>query len=311
MHWFNLGEHKLLTLLAIAVIGTLWFYLRIDLRRRSTSVHAPQALTESQFIEIEDANIHYYKSGHGPHLILLHGIGASVYIWRFLMPYLAKQFTVIAMDLPGFGKSSKDALGDYGLDAQARRILQTLEKLEVRQAIVVGSSMGGALALWLAKLQPQRFSKIVALNPAADSRLVPKSVVHLRNIAPLFSKSLNRFTMRTILQRVVSRNELLSGEVIDAYLEPYRNSGDALRIVLAATALLADHRLPAELKDLKSDVLILWGEKDKMVPKRSVMLLVQTLPRATLFTHPQGGHHIMEDDPEWAAEKILEFLLSK
>ncbi|MEZ4873623.1 MAG: alpha/beta fold hydrolase [Bdellovibrionales bacterium] len=82
----------------------------------------------------------------------MHGLGASVYIWRFIFKPLAKYFRVTALDLPGFGRSSKP-IADYGLDAQSDRLLTALDRLDIKTAHFVGSSMGGALSLWLAKIR--------------------------------------------------------------------------------------------------------------------------------------------------------------
>ncbi len=63
---------------------------------------------ESQFASVENFTIHYLQTGKGPHLVLLHGIGASTFTWRFLIPLFSKKYTVTIIDIPGFGKSSKD-----------------------------------------------------------------------------------------------------------------------------------------------------------------------------------------------------------
>lgn len=263
---------------------------------------------ESRFVEVDGLSIHFTQAGSGPDLVLLHGIGASVYVWRFLFPLLQTRARVTAIDLPGFGKSTKDAKRDYGLDSQSELVAQSLEAIGITKATLVGSSMGGAIALWMAKRYPERFSRVVAIGPATDNRLVPALTDSLGSMTPLFWRALNRHSMRFILSRVVSRRDLVTDECIDRYLEPFREGADSLKTFWASLALLADKRLPDHLRGLKADVLVLYGERDHMVPRRSIERLLKTLPEATYKSHPEGGHHIMEDDPQWSAEHILSFI---
>lgn len=278
-----------------------WYYFV----RVSSRVPPFAALPESRFLELDGVQVHYVQTGGGPSVVLFHGIGASVFIWRYLIPLLAKNFTVTALDLPGFGRS--DEVANYGLDAQTERIEKILSLLGIDQALLVGSSMGGAIALWLGKLHPDRFPKIVALNPAADSSLVPLPVFRLQPFSPLFKWYVNRWTIRAILSQIVTRGELIGRDVVHAYLEPYRKRGGAIRAVVAATALLGDHRLPQDLCSMQNEVLLIWGERDRLVWRKSILRLKECLQNSQLLVHPEAGHHIMEDEPEWVNEKILEF----
>src|SRR5689334_15561788 len=78
-----------------------------------------ELIPDSLFIEVDGVKVHYVQAGTGKDLVLLHGIGASVFIWRFLFPLLQDRYRVTAVDLPGFGRSAKSSSRDYGLDSQA------------------------------------------------------------------------------------------------------------------------------------------------------------------------------------------------
>lgn len=265
-------------------------------------------LPESRYIEIDGVNVHFTQGGAGADVVLLHGIGASVYVWRFLFPLLQSKVRVTAIDLPGFGKSTKDAGRDYGLDSQSEIIAKALEVIGITNATLIGSSMGGAIALWLGKKYPERFAKVVAIGPATDNRLVPALADLFGPMAPFFRHALNRHSMRLILTRVLRRNELITKESVEAYLEPFRGNTDAIKAFWASLTLLSDKRLPDELVDIKIKVLVLYGERDFMVPRSSIDKLLQHLPQATFLSHPHGGHHVMEDEPLWSAERILAFI---
>ena len=298
------------TLIGLGAAGLVVTY-RIAKNRSRKKIETPttpealEALVpDSKFVDVNGARIHYIQAGEGPDVVLLHGIGASVFIWRFVFPLLQVRYRVTAIDLPGFGKSCKEAKRDYGLDAQTEMIAQTLTTLNINEPLIVGSSMGGAISLWLAKLYPERFKKIAALSPATDRSLVPSAVQHFATAAPLLRRALNKRTMRAILGRVLTRRDLITEKVVDAYLEPFLDKGDGVRAFWSATSLLSDRRLPSGLKDLAAKILIIYGERDMMVPRRSIDRLLKLIPNARLLTHSEGGHHIMEDEPQWIADAL-------
>ena len=140
-------------------------------------------IPEQKKINIPDFEINYVDEGSGPTLLLLHGIGASLYIWRFLYKPLSQNYRVIALDLPGFGKSSKIVNQDYGLEAQCERVLLFLKKLNVSNTYIVGSSMGGAISLWLSLKHPNVFKKNMVISPATNKKLLKLNpqLIQLRN----------------------------------------------------------------------------------------------------------------------------------
>jgi pimeloyl-ACP methyl ester carboxylesterase len=265
-------------------------------------------IPDSCYVNIDGARIHYVQAGEGPDVLLIHGIGASIFIWRFVFPLLQLRHRVTAIDLPGFGKSVKDPRRDYGLDAQTATVEKVVAELGLQQPVVVGSSMGGTIALWLGKRSPERFRRIIALAPATDRSLVPAHVHHFSLAAPFFRRALNRRTMRALVERVVTRREIVTDEVVDAYLEPFLESAEGVRAFWSATRLLSDSRLPSGLAGLEARVLVAYGTRDLMVPRKTLDRLVELLPQATLVVHEGGGHHIMEDEPEWTATLVEKFI---
>ncbi len=273
--------------------------------------HSAQKLTQPSswhFVEVQGLNIHYFEQGQGQPLILLHGIGASLYIWRKLIPYLSKQFRVICVDLPGFGQSDKPSSIDYGLDAQSDRLLGFTEALGLDQAYLVGSSMGGAIALWLSHRYPERFTKVAVLAPAVSPRLVPVRVSWIQSIAGYFQFLLQREFIALICARAIARYPELSREELDAYWAPYAADPNAMRAFLKATDLIRDPRLGDLPQQLSGPTLVLVGDNDRVIPAHRLRSVFSDNPNAILNVHPDGGHHLMEDEPEWCAQEILKFL---
>ncbi len=303
-----------LLVLVLALIGVgVWLYLKA--KRALPHAQAIETvdvlIPDSRFVEFDGTRIHYVQAGDGPDIVLLHGIGASVFVWRFLFPLLQTRFRVTAFDIPGFGQSSKDARRDYGLDAQSQVLARAMTEIGIDKPILVGSSMGGAISLWMSKLFPERFPRVIALAPATESSMIPAHVRHFALATPLLRRALNRRTMKQLVSRVVARQSLVTDDVVEAYLKPFMNDqGLGVRAFWSATSLLADRRLPSALAGIGTRVLIIHGTRDLMVSRRSIHRLVGLLPNATLLIHADGGHHIMEDEPAWTARTLLEFIKS-
>jgi pimeloyl-ACP methyl ester carboxylesterase len=243
--------------------------------------------------------------------VLLHGIGANLFCWRHLVPLLRRKYTVVALDLPGFGRSGKLGSARYGLDEQAERLEQFFRYLGIRKAVVVGNSMGGNIALWFSLRYPGLVAGTVVIAPATSPDLIPVSPERVLWLSRPVSAVLTRSMMKWAHRRTVSKKHLVDRKRVDATFETYGGKGEAVRSFLLATDAIRDARLSQRLRKLKGRVLILWGTKDKLVPRRVIKELEASLKRKESHAHEGGGHHLQEDEPEWVAEKIDAFLAAE
>lgn len=267
----------------------------------------PEApFSAAKTIQLDDFDIHYEVLGAGVPLLLIHGLGASLHCWYNLAPLLAERFQVIAIDLPGFGRSSQRPEFRYGLDEQAERVEKFLDHLHIETCYIVGNSMGGNLALWLARRNPKRFPSVVALAPAAHPKLVPWIMGKLGFLSLPASWMFGKPIARRMHLNTLGHPERVNDQLIVQTLSTYRKNAAAIRTLLAATQAIRDPRMMSE--SFESRILILYGEKDKVVPRWVIDGLMPRLSNATLVTHPSGGHQLQQDDPPWTAKKILDFL---
>jgi len=316
-----MSHFSILLIVSLIILVAAVFAIAIYMRRklRKVAARSEEALgaagawikahadLQPKFAEYEGQKIHYIQTGRGPDLILLHGIGASLFIWRFVLQRLSAHYRVTALDIPGFGRSHKEARGDYGLDAQRERVVHFLDFIKIQRAYLVGSSMGGAIALWMAHEDPERFPKVVALAPATSPEIIPNQLAKAARLAPLTHKTLNRHTMKMILSYVLARRELIDSATIEAYLEPYLDQGLSVKTFLGALQLLGDPRMPKCFSGIRSEVLLIQGERDRLVTMRSIQRLAKIIGSPEIVVSPSGGHHIMEDEPEWTTSEILRF----
>jgi len=117
-------------------------------------------------IEVADGQLlRYSQTGSGEPLILLHTIRTQLEYFREIIPILAQQYTVYAVDLPGHGYSSIDTRATYDEPYFRAAVTSFIERLDIQDATIAGESIGGALALTVAGALPQRVKAVISINP--------------------------------------------------------------------------------------------------------------------------------------------------
>jgi len=239
-------------------------------------------------------------------IVFLHSIGSSIYSWRYQLDDFAKIRPVVAFDYLGFGKSEKPVDQAYDLNAHTARIIEILDSKKIDKCYLVGCSMGGALALWLTQLYPERFTRVVAIGPAAHNMVVPFPRLRHDILSPVGQRLVSRHLIKTALRGGYAYHDRITDEVIDNYMRPFRHPG-AMICFLRSVGALADPRIFACLKNIKSKVLVLWGAGEIVITKSAIQTIVKENSNFKLEMHLTGGHHLMEDEPEWVNEKIKNF----
>ncbi len=293
-------------LLVILLFWVLWSF--VDwLRLRNREFYLASA---SNYASISEGRVRYIQKGNGPDLVLVHGIGANIYTWRFLAPMLERNFRVTQLDLFGFGASDKDPNSEFDLDSQADRLWRTLQAIGIVNPIMIGSSMGGLLSIWLLKKHSSQIRAVIGLAPAAAPNEKIKTLGLLVYVLlwPIAILILNSGLIYAILRSVVGYPQHIHRESIDYYMRPYINNRSALICIQKALATLTDPRIPEDLNGLGEKVMIVEAQADPWVDPTSLLRLQQTLQPRKFVSHPQSGHHIQECEPDWAAEQIQIFL---
>ena len=144
-------------------------------------------------VRVGGINTHYVVAGDGRPLLLFHGLGASVVTWRDNIGPLSKAFRVYAVDLPGHGDSDKPDI-DYATDTMVQFVKDFIESLNLERPAIIGSSVGGALALMTALRHPDLVSGLVLVDSASLGREL--SLIHTPGIYPLAGRVLGEFEGR-------------------------------------------------------------------------------------------------------------------
>jgi pyruvate dehydrogenase E2 component (dihydrolipoamide acetyltransferase) len=202
-------------------------------------------------------------SGDGPPVVFIHGFGADLNAWMFTQPALAERQRTIALDLPGHGGSSRDVgAGDVGALAEA--VAGALAALGIARAHLVGHSLGGAIALELAAVQP---SLVASVTLIASAGLGPEINT---GFIDGFVKMERRRDAQDVLRLLVHDPALLSRTMVEDVLRYKRLDGVAAALATIAGACFPGGRQAqdrtAALASLAVPVQLIWGRDDRIVP---------------------------------------------
>jgi len=278
-------------------------------------------MAQRETIEIHGQPVTYHRYGSGPPLVLIHGITSSSRTWKSVMPRLAEKYTVIAPDLLGHGKSAKPQ-GDYSLGAYASGVRDLLVALEIPKATIVGHSLGGGIALQYAYQFPDRVGRLVLVDSGGidkDVNIVLRAatlpgaelVLPIMFADPLHEAGLK---VRGFLNKVglhpsadvqgVSEgfSSLTEADARRAFLHTVRSVIDPMGQKVSAKDRLY---LAADIPSL-----IVWGERDRIIPSSHGQLAHELMPNSRLELFPGAGHFPFNDDPDRFIEVLNDFIES-
>jgi magnesium chelatase accessory protein len=254
------------------------------------------------------------QMGQGPSLLLIHGTGASTHSWRGMLPSLARDFKVLAIDLPGHGFSGMPPAAQLSMPAMARALGELLTQLKLQPALLVGHSAGAAIAIRMVLDGHATPQAIVSFNGAllplaglAGQVFLP--MARLMAAAPFMPQLFAwRAADKVVLQRLIDgTGSTLDAEGMALYSRLVANPGH----VQGALGMMANWDLAAlqrDLPKLRVPVSLLVASQDRAVPPtqaRQALALLRSAPGSTLTEWPGLGHLAHEEQPQRAAELVL------
>ena len=256
----------------------------------------------------EKCRIHYLEMGQGEPLLLVHSVGQSIYTWRDLMPLLARQYRVIAIDLPGFGHSDRPFSLSYSMDEMADVLLKIVDALHLARTHLLGCAMGGMYALHAMAKLPIRFDKVIALSPSGINRNYPLRIRGLEGPFGFFYReSYGKKEFQKYLPLFYYDGTIASTAVVDQYFSTCDDFASRQAIMYAVRNFDEEPVLNA-LHKVSHEALILWGEEDKLVPIEKLFELKEQLPDYVYYSLRNVGHWMHEEKPEMLAEIIDRYI---
>jgi magnesium chelatase accessory protein len=270
----------------------------------------------SRFVEAGGIRWHVQRAGNGPVALLLHGTGASTHSWRDLLPELAREFTVVAPDLPGHGFTSAAAGDGYSLPGMAGAVAALLASLDVSPRLVVGHSAGAAIALRMVLDGSIEPGGVVSINGA----LLP-----FRGLpGQLFSPAARLLARMDFVPRLVARRAADPGAVTrllrdtgsrldDEGVALYRRLMCSPAHVAATIAMMSRWDLAPMIRqypELAVPLLLVVGEQDGTVAPQEADRVARLVPGARVERLAGLGHLAHEEEPGTVAELIVGFARS-
>lgn len=268
----------------------------------------------NNFTQVEGINIHYLVSGVGETILLIHGWPTSSYLWRHMIPELAKKFRVIAIDLPGFGNSDKRIDDSYSFRYYSRIIDGFLFNLNIDKITLGVHDLGGPLGLYWMVNNLEKVNRLVLFNTLVYPKF--SFAVKLFGLATMLPGIRNLITSPYGIKKAiyfgVYQKEKLSEETIQNYQKPFKdkNSRKVLLKSVQRLSIKGFEEINEKLKQFKGPVLILYGQDDKILPKvRDTMRQVKTdLPQSKIISFPNCGHFLQEEVSPQLSQAILNFM---
>lgn len=269
---------------------------------------------------MDDCNVFFFESGknQSKHLLLIHGLGDEADTWRHVFVPLSEKIHVVALDLPGFGRSDKPKV-DYSPPFMMDAIIGLMNQLEIQEATIIGSSLGAILAHGITVTRPERVKSLILVGgallqpkPSLDLSLrlmqVPflgewfytklrtnpqaafdslKNVYYKLSALP---KEDQEFLFTRVNQRVWSDDQRR------AYFSTLRNMIPWLGSMQKS--------LPQQLSAVSTPTLLIRGEFDSLYPEANADQLISIQPKTTKTTIKNSGHLPHQEQPKFFLEAI-------
>jgi len=277
--------------------------------------------TDVNYIRLsEDVELAYTDEGSGETtIIFIHGLGSYLPAWKKNVSVLKEHYRCIAVDLPGYGKSSKNPHSGM-MTYYADIILQFIDKMELEHVVAAGHSMGGQIAMVAALTAPEKIEKLILTDPAGFEDFHPGQ---RRWFKEIMTPNLVRLTKAEAIENNLAVNFYEMPEDALFMIEDriaMRSAADFEHYCYAVSQSvtgMVDEPVISKLEQIKQPTLIFFGENDNLIPNRylnpgSTYEIAKSgadkIPNSKLVMVPKCGHFMMFEKADVFNEEVKAFL---
>lgn len=269
-------------------------------------------MIKQQYCTVEGHQIAYQQYGAGEPLLLVHGITTYSFIWRKIVPILSPLFQLTTIDLLGCGASDMPLDQSYSLSDHARRIAAFIDAMRLERPHFVGHDLGGGIGQIVATVYTDKIRSLALVNSVAHDfwPVQPISIMRTPIVRQFLMSIADQRLFRLLVQRGLYHKERLTEELMDLFWEPFRSSVGR-KAFLHFAKCLDNHNLTElenELRRLQLPTLILRGDADLYLSAAIAEKLQRDIPNSRLERIATASHYLMEDEPEWTARQISNFV---
>jgi len=299
-----------LGVIALAILAPVAFTLFIA--RRVTKSFPP----EGKFLDIGADRVHYVDRGNGPAIVFVHGLCGNLRNFAYLdLERLARSHRVILIDRPGSGRSTRGADSPANIYAQARTIAQCIEKLGLDKPVLVGHSLGGAIALAVGLNHPQVIRQLALIAPLTHAESTPPGAFSGLVLPSPLVRRLVSWTLAIPMSIINSRKAVEAVFAPESMPRDFPVKGGGLlglrpQVFYAASSDLVS--APEDLPDMERryvsmtvPVDVLYGKGDRILNvRRQGEALKQKLNRVNLRV-VEGGHMLPVTQPALTMDWVM------
>lgn len=259
------------------------------------------------FLNHKGIPLYYEQHGSGPPLLLIAGLASDSQSWLPAIEGLVKQFTVILLDNRGVGRSTQEC--EISITLMADDCAALVRHLGYQRVAVAGHSMGGMIAMELARLHPDLVDRLVLVATAARNTM--RNNLLFQDWADWYEAGSNRAAwFRTVLYWILTEHFFENQALLDASLDyllqyPWPQSPQGFRKQIEA---IAGFDATQWLGEVMIPTCVLAGESDLLMPPECSAVLARQLPDARLQIVKGAAHSVQTEQPEAFVKTVLEFL---
>ena len=294
LRYAGYGIGGFLLIACAAFLAAAWIYRDIP----AEVLEAKYTTPASRFLNVDGVRIHYRDEGSGSPLLLIHANFGSLLSWDDAAQLLALKHRVLRFDLTGHGLTGPDPSGDYSLERTVQLTERFVDALELTRFSIVGTSIGGTVAMHYTAKHPERVEKLILLNPGAlEGRSVQRSGGRLPRVANILEYITPRAMASYMLKSRFGDPGRVDDKLIDQWYDMWLREGQRAAI-LARLRAYSSADLGKVTAAITAPVLILWGERDPQTPVEQAQELRKLLvnsPDVRIITYPGVGHMAAEE----------------
>ena len=277
---------------------------------------------DSQFIKIDDVEFSIKTIGEGEDIVFIHGFFVSGYTWRKIVPELSKDFKCHIIDMPGFGKSKWKRETNLGFKAQAKRLGELLEKMNLDNLSLIAQDTGASISRQVAINKPSLIKKLILINTEIPNHRPPFIPMH-QFLAKL---PLSNFVFRALLKvdfvvrspllvnQFYSNKQLLKdSEYLSKYvndLKSYQAMEGFLKYLIGIEWDVVDN-FKDNHKKIQANVMMIWGEDDKTFPVELAEKMSEQFSKKVIFNRIANASLMpQEEQPQEVISLVKSFIES-
>lgn len=264
-------------------------------------------LDHGRFVDVGGERIHLIERGNGPPLLLVHGFPSNSAAWSAIVPRLEAERSMVALDMVGFGQSTRQPRKPMTGDAYADRLVALLDALDLDRIDVAGLSWGGSVVQRLAARHPERVDRLVLLASVNAAHVLPLRTSNLLGLAVAIRfPAVARRVVRRFLAGTSADPDLPVDALVRAYVEPLLVPGTlaAMRRFVRDTA----RTQPIDLRAIAAPTLVVAPQADRIVPPVMQEEIAALIPNARYEPIPAIGHAVQFEAPGRLVALMRDFL---